>query len=63
MNDGINTFYPEFIRKYHDLLNEIEDSEGSAALVTVSFHEKVFFAGMNLKKLSPLDSHDRFHFV
>jgi len=49
MNDGENRWNTTFVRALDEVLNEIEATEGPAALVTASASEKFFSNGLDLE--------------
>lgn len=49
MNDGENRWNTTFVREMAKALDEVEQSEGPAALVTVSASEKFFSNGLDLE--------------
>ena len=49
MTDGENRWNTSFVRAWADALDEIEASEGPAALVTTSANEKFFSNGLDLE--------------
>ena len=49
MNDGENRWNTTFVRAFDKVLNEVEASEGPAALVTASASEKFFSNGLDLE--------------
>lgn len=51
LNKKANTFEHSFIRTISKYLDEVEDSEGDACLVTVSLDPKMFSGGLNLKTM------------
>ena len=57
MADGENRWNTTFVRSYAKALDEIEASDGAAALVTVSAHEKFFSNGLDLDWISSLGDH------
>lgn len=52
MNDGENRWNTTFVRAFAEALDEIEGSEGPAALVTTSSSEKFFSNGLDLEWIS-----------
>ena len=48
MNDGENRWNTTFVRAFDEALNEVEASEGPAALVTAAASEKFFSNGLDL---------------
>ena len=48
MEDGENRWNTSFVRKFTEVLDEVEASEGPAALVTTSSTEKFFSNGLDL---------------
>ena len=48
MNDGENRWNTTFTRAFAEAVDEVEASEGAAALVTVSSHPKFFSNGLDL---------------
>lgn len=57
MNDGENRWNTTFVREFAKTLDEVEDSEGPAALVTTSASEKFFSNGLDLEWLSAKGEH------
>ncbi|MCP4750406.1 MAG: enoyl-CoA hydratase [Proteobacteria bacterium] len=49
MDDGENRWNTTFVREFAEALNEVEASEGAAALVTTSSTEKFFSNGLDLE--------------
>ena len=49
MNDGENRWNTTFVREFAKALDEVEASEGPAALVTTSATEKFFSNGLDLE--------------
>ncbi|MBC8187377.1 MAG: enoyl-CoA hydratase/isomerase family protein [Proteobacteria bacterium] len=52
MNEGENRWNTTFVRAFAEALDEIEGSEGPAALVTTSSSEKFFSNGLDLEWIS-----------
>ena len=48
MDDGENRWNTTFVREFAAALDEVEGSEGAAALVTRSSNEKFFSNGLDL---------------
>jgi len=57
MNDGENRWNTTFVREFSAALDEVEASEGAAALVTTSNTEKFFSNGLDLEWLSAEGEH------
>ena len=57
MNDGENRWNTSFVRAYANALDEVEASEGPAALVTTSTSEKFFSNGLDLDWISSSGDH------
>lgn len=57
MVDGDNRWNTTFVREYAQALDEVEASDGPAALVTVSTHEKCFSNGLDLEWVSGTGEH------
>jgi enoyl-CoA hydratase/carnithine racemase len=57
MNDGENRWNTTFVREMAAALDEVEASEGAAALVTVSASEKFFSNGLDLDWLAADGEH------
>jgi enoyl-CoA hydratase/carnithine racemase len=57
MNDGENRWNTTFVREMAAALDEVEASEGAAALVTVSASEKFFSNGLDLEWMAADDEH------
>lgn len=57
MNDGENRWNTSFVRAFAEALDEIEYSEGAAALVTRSSNEKFFSNGLDLEWLQVEGEH------
>lgn len=57
MNDGENRWNTTFTRAMAEVLDEVEASEGAAAMVTVSADEKFFSNGLDLEWLSAEGEH------
>ena len=57
MNDGENRWNTTFVREMAAALDEVEASEGAAALVTVSASEKFFSNGLDLEWLATQGEH------
>lgn len=57
MNDGENRWNTTFVREVAAALDEVEASEGAAALVTVSANEKFFSNGLDLEWVSSEGEH------
>lgn len=57
MNDGENRWNTTFVRAFAKALDEVEGSEGPAALVTASADEKFFSNGLDLQWLSSEGEH------
>ena len=57
MNDGENRWNTTFVRAMAAALDEVEASEGAAALVTVSASEKFFSNGLDLDWLAADGEH------
>jgi enoyl-CoA hydratase/carnithine racemase len=57
MNDGENRWNTSFVRAFSEALDEIEYSEGPAALVTRSADEKFFSNGLDLEWLQAEGEH------
>lgn len=57
MNDGENRWNTTFVREMGAALDEVEASEGPAALVTVSANEKFFSNGLDLEWVSSKGEH------
>jgi len=55
MDDGENRWNTSFTREFDEALNEIENSEGPAALVTRSTNEKFFSNGLDLEWITTKD--------
>lgn len=58
MNDGENRWNTTFVRAFAEALDEIEGSEGPAALVTTSANPKFFSNGLDLDWVSAADPKD-----
>ena len=58
MNAGENRWNTSFVRAFSDALDEIEASEGPAALVTTSASEKFFSNGLDLDWISDSEAGD-----
>ena len=48
MNAGENRWHTNFVRAFNAQLNEVEASEGPAALITTSANEKFFSNGLDI---------------
>lgn len=57
MNDGENRWTTTFVRAFAKVLDEVESSEGPAALVTASADEKFFSNGLDLEWLTSEGEH------
>jgi enoyl-CoA hydratase/carnithine racemase len=57
MHDGENRWNTSFVRAFAEALDEVEYSEGPAALVTASADEKFFSNGLDLDWLSSEGEH------
>lgn len=57
MTNGENRWHTDFVRAYSEALDEVEASEGPAALVTRSANEKFFSNGLDLDWVSAPDKH------
>ena len=57
MDDGENRWNTTFVRKFVEALDEVEASEGPAALVTTSATEKFFSNGLDLDWLAAKGEH------
>lgn len=57
LDDGENRWNTTFVREIASALDEIEASEGAAALVTVSANEKFFSNGLDLEWVSSKGDH------
>ena len=57
MNDGENRWNTSFVREIAAALDEVEASEGAAALVTRSANEKFFSNGLDLEWVSSQGEH------
>ncbi len=57
MNDGENRWNTTFVREFAKALDEVEASEGPAALVTTSSNEKFFSNGLDLEWISTAGDH------
>ncbi len=57
MNDGENRWNTSFVRAFAAALDEVEASEGPAALVTTSSSEKFFSNGLDLEWVSSAGDH------
>jgi enoyl-CoA hydratase/carnithine racemase len=57
MNDGENRWNTTFVRAFSEALDEVEYSEGPAALVTRSANEKFFSNGLDLEWLQAEGEH------
>ncbi len=57
MNDGENRWNTTFVREFAKALDEVEASEGPAALVTTSATEKFFSNGLDLEWLGSEGEH------
>ena len=57
MNDGENRWNTTFVRAFAKALDEVEASDGPAALVTVSASEKFFSNGLDLDWVSTAGDH------
>lgn len=57
MNDGENRWNTTFVRAVAAALDEVEASEGPAALVTLSANEKFFSNGLDLEWVSSRGEH------
>ena len=57
MDDGENRWNTTFVRKFAEVLDEVEASEGPAALVTTSATEKFFSNGLDLEWLAAKGEH------
>eukprot|EP00347_Sterkiella_histriomuscorum_P016128 403354382 len=49
LNRGDNSFNPPFIQLIHDKLDEVEQSQGPACLVSIGANEKLFSSGLDVK--------------
>tara|TARA_R110002072_G_scaffold31735_11_gene97624 strand:+ start:11025 stop:11744 length:720 start_codon:yes stop_codon:yes gene_type:complete len=59
MNDGENRWNTSFVREFARALDEVEASEGPAALVTTSATEKFFSNGLDLEWRASDDANHR----
>jgi enoyl-CoA hydratase/carnithine racemase len=57
MDAGENRWNTSFVREFEKVLDEVEASEGPAALVTASASEKFFSNGLDLDWVSAPDQH------
>lgn len=57
MNDGENRWNTNFVRAYAKALDEVEASDGPAALVTTSSSDKFFSNGLDLEWISTKGEH------
>jgi len=57
MNDGENRWNTTFVHEFAEAIDEVERSEGPAALVTASASEKFFSNGLDLEWLSSQGDH------
>ncbi|MEM8769453.1 MAG: enoyl-CoA hydratase/isomerase family protein [Pseudomonadota bacterium] len=57
MDDGENRWNTAFVREFAEALDEVEGSEGAAALVTRSSNEKFFSNGLDLDWLAAEGEH------
>ena len=57
MDDDENRWNTTFVREFAKALDEVEASEGAAALVTRSTHEKFFSNGLDLDWIKNPDGH------
>ena len=57
MNDGENRWNTSFVREFARALDDVEASEGPAALVTTSGNEKFFSNGLDLEWISSRGEH------
>jgi enoyl-CoA hydratase/carnithine racemase len=57
MNDGENRWNTTFVRAFAKVLDEVEASEGPAALVTLSANQKFFSNGLDLEWASGEGEH------
>ena len=57
MDDGENRWNTTFVREFSKALDEVESSEGPAALVTTSSSEKFFSNGLDLEWLAAEGEH------
>jgi len=57
MNDGENRWNTTFLRAYSAALDEVEASDGPAALVTASANEKFFSNGLDIEWISTSVDH------
>lgn len=57
MVDDENRWNTTFVREFNKALDEVETSEGAAALVTMSAHDKFFSNGLDLEWISSKDEH------
>ena len=58
MNEGENRWNTTFVRAFSEVLDEIEASDGPAAVVTTSANEKFFSNGLDLDWIGAEDSED-----
>lgn len=57
MTDDENRWNTTFVREFAKALDEVEASEGAAALVTLSAHDKFFSNGLDLEWISTQGEH------
>jgi enoyl-CoA hydratase/carnithine racemase len=57
MSDDENCWNTTFVREFAKALDEVEASEGAAALVTLSVHDKFFSNGLDLEWISSKGDH------
>ena len=57
MVDDENRWNTSFVREFAKALDEVEASEGAAALVTMSAHDKFFSNGLDLEWISSEGEH------
>ena len=57
MSDGENRWNTSFVREFARALDDVEASDGSAALVTTSGNEKFFSNGLDLEWISSRGEH------
>jgi enoyl-CoA hydratase len=60
LNRKVNSITHAFLRTIHALLDEVQQSEGNCALLTISLNEKIFSTGLDLKYMVGLSEHDLF---
>mmetsp|Transcript_12234 Transcript_12234/g.14042 ORF Transcript_12234/g.14042 Transcript_12234/m.14042 type:complete len:254 (-) Transcript_12234:159-920(-) len=61
LNNKMNNFTFDFVRKIDAKLDEVLESKGAACLVTTSSHPKVFSSGLDLRFLTGLPHRDDVH--